>query len=165
MQVRKATATDAAAISTVGSVVQQLHHEQRPDWFKPVRIEELEPFYVELLEDPEALAFIAEDESGPVGFILLKVTRRPETAITWPLTIVSIDQVAVVERVRRLGVAHALFQAVRDVANEVEAQRIHLTTWDFNTGAHRFFESEGLSPDLRRMYMRWPHTSSGEQGR
>lgn len=61
MQVRKATATDAAALSTVGSVVQQLHHEQRPDWFKPVRIEELEPFYVELLEDPEALAFIAQD--------------------------------------------------------------------------------------------------------
>ena len=52
MQVRKSTATDAAALSTVGSVVQQLHYEQRPDWFKPVRIEELEPFYVELLGGP-----------------------------------------------------------------------------------------------------------------
>ena len=61
MQALKATAIDAAALSTVGSVVQQLHHEQRPDWFKQVRIEELEPFYVELLEDSEARAFIAQD--------------------------------------------------------------------------------------------------------
>ena len=49
-----------------------------------------------------------------------------------------------------------LFNAVRELADQVSADRIALTTWSFNVEAHRFFEAEGFSTELNRMTMAWP---------
>lgn len=57
---------------------------------------------------------------------------------------------------RRRGVGRALFNAVRELANQVSADRILLTTWSFNVEARRFFETEGLTTELLRMTMPWP---------
>ena len=129
----------------------------KSEWFRPPNAQGAVTLYEELLRDPAVTAYIAEDESGQtLGFVIARVIRRLQTPVTWAATIVDIDQIGVSPSARRRGVGHNLFQAIRELANEVSATLLHLTTWEFNTGAQSFFEAEGLAVEMRRMAMPWP---------
>jgi GNAT superfamily N-acetyltransferase len=91
-----------------------------------------------------------------VGFVVVKLHLRPDSALGWGQTLLELDQIGVAPSARRRGVGHTLMNAVRERADELSAKRIILTTWEFNVDAHRFFEAEGLSTELRRMSMPWP---------
>ncbi len=156
MRIREARSEDAVVLAELGATIQQLHHDERPDWFKPANADEAVKFYEELLENADVTAFVAEDDAGVLGFVLVNVLHRPETPFAWAQTIVHIDQIGVAPSARHRGVGRELFQAVRALADQVAATRVFLTTWDFNTVAHRFFEAEGLESEMRRMSMPWP---------
>ncbi len=156
MRIRRADTEDAVAIAELGALIQQLHHEQRPDWFKPANAGTAVALYEELLDSSDVSGYIAEDDSGTLGFVIVKVLRRTETPLDWPQTVVYLDQIGVAPSARRRGVGHELFQCVRELADEVSASRLYLTTWEFNSDAHRFFETEGLTTEMRRMSMAWP---------
>jgi diamine N-acetyltransferase len=155
MNVRVAHARDAPTIARLGASIQRMHHERRPDWFRPVDDDASVELYLELLADPAVTVYLAEDADA-VGFVVVKVHQRPDSALGVGQTILELDQIGVAPTARRLGVGRELMNAVRERANEVSAQRIILTTWEFNVDAHRFFESEGLVTEMRRMSMPWP---------
>jgi GNAT superfamily N-acetyltransferase len=155
MGIRLANVDDAPTIARLGASVQQMHNEERPDWFKPVDDVASVQLYRELLLDPAVTVFLAEEEDA-VGFVVVKVHHRPDSPLGWGQTLLEVDQIGVAPAARRHGVGHELMNAVRDRADQVSAQRIILTTWEFNVDAHRFFEAEGLEVEMRRMSMPWP---------
>jgi GNAT superfamily N-acetyltransferase len=158
MNIRRATPEDALTVATLGAVIQASHQPERPDWFKPADPASSEEMYREMLSDPEVTVFLAEEADDALGFLMAVTHRRPDTPLSFAQTVLEIDQVGVDPSARRRGVGHALFEAARELADEVSAYRIVLTTWIFNDDAHRFFESEGFAIELLRMAMAWPPT-------
>jgi GNAT superfamily N-acetyltransferase len=132
-----------------------MHHDERPDWFKPANEAAAVELYREFLGEPAVTIYLAEDEEA-LGFVVVKVHQRPDSPLGFAQTLLELDQIGVAPSVRRRGVGHELMNAVRARADEVSARRIILTTWEFNVDAHRFFEAEGLELEMRRMSMAWP---------
>jgi ribosomal protein S18 acetylase RimI-like enzyme len=83
--------------------------------------------------------------------VIARVIRRPETVLSWGATVVDIDQVGVTALARRQGVGERLMRVVKSLAEEVDADLLHLTVWDFNQPAQAFFRSQGLNLTMVRM--------------
>ena len=156
MNVRRASVDDAVVIASLGTIIQQMHYEERPDWFKPADEIVFTEMYRNRLMDPTVTAFIAEQDDVAVGFVVAEVQVRTDSPLGKAQTILIVDQIGVPSSQRRRGVGHELFNAVRELADQVSARRILLTTWEFNLDAHRFFEAEGFETEMRRMSMPWP---------
>ena len=156
MNVRRAGVDDAAVIMSLGTSIQQMHHLERPDWFKPVNEIDAAEMYRNQLMDPAVTIFIAEQDGVALGFVVAEVQVRPDSPLGWAQTTLYVEQIGVAPLQRRRGVGHELFNAVRELADHVSARRILLTTWEFNLDAHRFFEAEGFETEMRRMSMSWP---------
>ena len=156
MEIRRATVNDAAGIAALGAYVQELHHARHPEWFKPANVAEGVALYESVLVGPDVVAFVAVEGVEVIGYVLVTVSDRAETPRNWHHRMISIDEIGVAPQERRRGRGRQLIEAVRDLAHQVSADRIELTTWDFNTDAHRFFEAQGLTSELRRMSMPWP---------
>jgi len=160
--VRRATIEEAPLIASLGAHVQRLHHEQRPDWFKPADESATVEWYREKLMNPEATVYLAEEAERAIGFVVAVVHHRADSPFAQARTVLEVDQIGVTPTERRRGVGHALINAVRELADQVSAERIALTTWSFNVEAHRFFEAEGLTTELHRMSMAWPSPESAD---
>lgn len=156
MNVRRATVDDAEVIASLGASIQQMHNEQRPDWFQSVNEIAFAEMCRTRLNDPAVTTFIAEQDDLALGFVVAEVQERPDSPLGKAQTILVVDQIGVAPSHQRRGVGHELFNAVRELAGQVSARRILLTTWEFNLDAHRFFESEGFETEMRRMSMAWP---------
>lgn len=76
MRIRIATVNDATVIATLGASIQQLHHEMRPDWFKPADESQTVEMYREMLTNPAATVYIAEDGHDALGFVAAVVHQR-----------------------------------------------------------------------------------------
>ena len=159
MNIRKATVDDAEVIASLGSSLQRMHHEQRPDWFKPVDEGVIVEMYRNRLIDPSVGTFIVDEDDIVCGFVMAAVQARPDSPLGWAETTLYLEQIGVAPSQRRRGVGHALLSAVQELAGHVSARRILLTTWEFNVDAHRFFEAEGFEIEMRRMSMPCPSSS------
>ena len=73
MRVREATLSDAVVIARLGASIQQMHHDHRPDWFKPASAHETVALYEEWLANAAATTFLAEDGQDVLGFVVVKV--------------------------------------------------------------------------------------------
>jgi hypothetical protein len=71
MIVRKAKDDDAETVARLGASIQRMHHDERPDWFKPANEAAAVELYRELLGDPAVTIYLAEDEEA-LGFVVVK---------------------------------------------------------------------------------------------
>lgn len=104
MNVRRATIDDAQSMASLNANVQQMHHEERPDWFKPVDENAIMEMYRNRLMDPTITTFIAEHDDLALGFVLAEVQVKPESALSWTQTTLYIKQICVAPSQRRRGV-------------------------------------------------------------
>ena len=149
--IRNAVPADAATLAGLGVHVQELHHRNRPDWFRPADAAAALPLYEMLLSDRAVRAFVFGDNAVPVGYVIARSLERPETPLTWGGTLVDIDQIWVLPGARRHGVGIELVRAVRALADDLGADWLHLTVWDFNQEAQAFFKAAGMKRAMWRM--------------
>ena len=109
MKTRPATRRDAFALSSLSMDVQRLHAEQHPRIFKmPEREDYAIAFFQEMLADPTAAIFMAEDNGEAVGYIVCKLVERQDNPFTFAARILLVDQVSVHPEARRMGAGQAL---------------------------------------------------------
>ncbi|HEX6270740.1 MAG TPA: GNAT family N-acetyltransferase [Anaerolineales bacterium] len=101
-------------------------------------------FFTEMLAEASASIYIAEVHGEAVGYILCKLVERAENPFTFAMRFLLVDQLSVRPEARRQGVGRALMNQAEMLAKELAVQKIQLDSWDFNTGAHSFFESLGF---------------------
>src|SRR5713226_98394 len=106
--IRPAALGDEALLANLNRFVQGLHLANRPDHFRPTQIPELATWYRSLLEKPTTRMWIAEEEGGPVGYLLAILHDLPENPFNRARRWYEIDQIAVAPIWRRQGVARAL---------------------------------------------------------
>lgn len=152
--IRVADAADAPAIARLNGVVQGLHHDHHPAWFKPPDAAAFLPTVEGWFRSPEARVFLAEDGDGqPIGYVSALRRVRPTDALRHGAVTVELDQVVVVPAARGQGVGRALCTSVIDWARVEGASLVELGTWAFNDTAYRVFEGLGFRPTVRRMAM------------
>src|SRR5689334_25369020 len=94
--IRRATAADASAVSSLNADVQRMHAEALPWRFKPPGAATFPPeAAAALIAKPESIFFIADVASEPVGYIYAEVIRRAETPFQYALELVYIHHISV----------------------------------------------------------------------
>ena len=145
MKIRKAIATDSLLLSSLCVDVQRLHAENHPEIFKMPQSDGFATsFFDEMLADPTARLFIAEGDRRAVGYIFCKLFERPEGPFTYANRFLQIEHISVRPDAQRHGIGAALLTQVEKLARELGVTKIQLSSWDFNTDAHTFFERLGF---------------------
>ncbi len=151
MVVRPATVGDERLLAELNAVVQQMHREVSPQWFKPPDNEAAVAYFKELLRSDAFRIFVAEADGEGLGYALARLHDVPETALTYGGLVVELDQIVVHPACRGRGLGSELIGQVKALASELGATSVQLTVWEFNTHARTVFERAGFRTAMRRM--------------
>ena len=150
--IRVAHHEDAETIAELNGVVQSMHYEKRPDRFKAHDRDAVRSVVMSWLRADATRVWVAgDDAAGLVGYVVASTHHRPDDPFSHPATVVVLDQLVVAPEARRQGVGEALCQAVLRWAAEQDADRVALTTWNFNQAAQSLFTRLGFTPDFTYM--------------
>jgi ribosomal protein S18 acetylase RimI-like enzyme len=145
MNIRQAVPVDSLLLSSLCLDVQRLHAEHHPEIFKMPRTEDFAvSFFDGMLVDPSVRIYIAEEGTQALGSTMCKLFERPESVFAYGNRFLQIEHISVQPDAQRRGVATALMNRVEKHAQELGVSRIQLDSWDFNLGAHAFFEGQGF---------------------
>lgn len=147
MIIRKAEKKDMERIDDLLSQVLEVHHQARPDLFKPnVRKytdEELEG----ILKDEMRPIFVYEDDQGKVqGYAFCVFQQHLHNNILTDIKTLYIDDLCVDQNARHQRIGHKLYNYVCDYAKKSGCYNVTLNVWADNINALKFYESLDLHP-------------------
>jgi GNAT superfamily N-acetyltransferase len=156
MDIRRATDTDAEAVSILQREIQALHAENLPQLFKPPEPDGFSPERVRsLLAAAGVRIWIAEAATAagaePAGYLYAELSRQSETASRRELSAVYVNHLCVTTAHRRRGIGRGLLDAACAWAREEGVDAVLLDVWGFNAAAQAFFAREGFAPFTLRL--------------
>lgn len=143
--------TDAALLCELNKDLQNLHHTMYPLQFKKHRTEALLPAFEAMLARINSHAYVAWQGNEALGYIMLFVQDRAESAFQYEMLVLHLDQIFVYELYRPLGVGRLFMDHVKALALEMGADRVQLDHWTANDRARSFFKKSGFSYFNERM--------------
>jgi len=144
MNIRKAVLSDSLLLSTLCMDVQKLHADAHPEFFKiPQSADFAELFFEKMLSNDTSFIFIAEEEGKALGYVFCNLVEKPDNPFINAQRFLMIEQISVRPQAHRRGVGDSLMKQVEATASDLDVKRIELGSWDFNVGAHGFFEQMG----------------------
>lgn len=151
LHIRRATLEDAELLGRLNAAVQQVHHEARPDFYKPPAVTpELIADFRKRLSDGQTYIFIGEVGGQPIGCIVTQIIERPDNPYSYAHRALLIDQISVNPEQRSRGYGEALMQQAFDLAKSLRIATVLLGVWAFNQRAIAFYERLGfVARDLR----------------
>ncbi|MCL2446487.1 MAG: GNAT family N-acetyltransferase [Oscillospiraceae bacterium] len=171
LTIRLARAEDYEDVARLQRQVAQLHHDWRPDIYRPAQKYD-QTRYEELLANPDTPILVAEkgekdmfcsdlertqrsDGAPPqvAGYVLLRVIT-PQNPVQVQRSFMHIDDLCVDETCRRQGVGEALMCAVMELARERELDAVELGVWECNEAARAFYKQLGFVVKTRSMEMK-----------
>ena len=142
INVRKATLKDYEEVTRIMSQVQDMHVAWRPDVYKPNnQLFSKEDFKVALSGDT---FYVAESKGTIVGVMGLEY-RHIETPAHVTRDLVFIYSMAVDEPYRGMGVGHAFFNLVKEIATQKKADGIELQVNVRNKQAYEMYTKYGFT--------------------
>lgn len=147
--IRPAEARDAARLRELLEQICLLHVEGRPDIFQPAGKYTIDDI-VAMMGDEQKPIFVADTGDDVAGYVFCQF-KRPHNPVMRDYLNLYIDDLCVDTKYRRMGVGRALFDRVRQLAEERGVYNIDLNVWAFNESAIAFYRSLGMQPS--RMYM------------
>jgi ribosomal protein S18 acetylase RimI-like enzyme len=132
--VRQATAADSAVLARMLWDFNTEFETETDD--VPV----LTDRFARLLELPEIVALVAEDESAAVGFALLSL--RP--AIWFDGPVAQLEELYVVPDLRDRGIGTRVLDLSRRIVREAGAPEMHINVDEVDVDTRRFYERHGF---------------------
>ncbi len=152
MKIGRAGIADVADINRLLYQVLMVHHEGRPDLFKPNCKKYTDEELCTLLQDDSRPVFGARDESGTLlGYAFCIFQEHPNDNVLTDIRTLYIDDLCVEEKARGQHIGTALYQYVVDFARKNNCYNVTLNVWTCNEGARRFYESLGMKPQKIEM--------------
>ena len=147
MNIRKATQSDIPSLNRLLHQVLMVHHNGRPDLFKPDCTKYTDEELDVLLQDPEKPVFAAFDEDGAMlGYAFCQIETYAGDNIMTDRKTLYIDDICVDERSRGQHVGTALYRHVTAFAKEIGCYHVTLNVWSCNPDAAAFYEAMGMKP-------------------
>lgn len=147
--IRPAEPRDAARLRELLEQICLLHVEGRPDIFKPAGKYTVDDI-IAMMGDDQKPIFVADTGDDIAGYVFCQL-KRPQNPVMLDNLTIYIDDLCVDTKYRRMGIGRALFERVKQLADELGAYNIDLNVWAFNRSAIEFYRSLGMAPS--RMYM------------
>ena len=146
MNIRLAESRDIPGMINLLHQVGDVHHQIRPDIFRPGALKYTPAQLEELLRDETKPIFVCDDDGFVAGycFCVLKTFRDHETFTN--RTEFYIDDLCVDENRRKQGIATALFDHAVEFAKQRHYDAVTLNVWCGNDSAMKFYEKAGLKP-------------------
>lgn len=141
--VRKANKGDIGRIIDLLHQVNMVHHELRPDLFKPHTTKYDEQELETMLGDGEKPIFVYDD--GAVrGYAFCQISETIGDKLLQDIKTLYIDDICVDGAVRGRHIGKALFDFVFDFARSIGCRNITLNVWEGNLAASLFYQRMGM---------------------
>ena len=144
---RWAGSHDGEAIAQLHSEVQRLHHEADPQVYKPPSLQACREFVKARLADAMMHYVVVQNPDGAVvGYALAMVRHRRETTLTYPGTLIEVEELCVAQAAQRQGVARKLNAWVEAWARQQQVDELRINVRAFNAVAHQAYLAMGYEP-------------------
>ena len=141
--VRRANRNDIGRIIELLHQVDMVHHEIRPDLFKPNTTKYNEQELEALLDDDSKPVFVF-DNGEVLGHAFCMITEARNDKLLQDIKTLYIDDICVYEKARGNHVGKALYEYVRDYAKSIGCNHITLNVWEGNDPALSFYRNMGM---------------------
>lgn len=147
MNIRRAESRDIPELSGLLHQVLTVHHNGRPDLFKPDCTKYTPAQLEQLLRNERTLVFAAFGDAGQMlGYAFCQLEIYENDNILTDRKTLYIDDICVDESVRGQHVGTALYEHVLAFAREIGCYNVTLNVWTCNPGAQAFYEAMGMKP-------------------
>lgn len=147
MVIRRAELKDMSGINKLLHQVLMVHHNGRPDLFKPNAKKYTDEQLAELIKEETKPIFVCVDESEEVlGYAFCVWQQHINHEILTDVKTLYIDDLCVEEDRRGQHIGKALYEYVLDYAKKNNFYNVTLNVWSLNEGAMKFYEACGLVP-------------------
>jgi len=151
--VRYAKREELAAVNKIRKQVNEIHVKGLSDIFREDSWPLVEPSIYTKFDEENSGVIVAAIDDEIVGFAMVQYVTRPESPFNKERKYFHIEEFGVDENHRRMGIATAMIDFIKEDAKKRGFKRIELDMWEFNTGALAFYESAGLKTFRRYMKM------------
>lgn len=147
MKIRRACSEDICGLNKLLGQVLMVHHNGRPDLFKPNAKKYTDEQLLDILKDDMTPVFVSVDENENVmGYAFCIIKQAIDDNILTDIKTLYIDDLCVDENIRGKHIGKNLYEFVLDYAKEIGCYNVTLNVWSLNTGAMKFYEKCGLVP-------------------
>ena len=133
--------------------VDMVHHEIRPDLFKPNTTKYNEQELEALLDNDSKPLFVFED-GKVLGHAFCLITEVKDDKLLQDIKTLYIDDICVDENARGNHVGKALYEYVHNYALSIGCNNITLNVWEGNDPALSFYRNMGMKVQKTTMEMR-----------
>lgn len=148
--IRLAERKDYQALQELLLEISQVHHELRPDLFKPASVKfEMEDLE-ELLKNSESPIFVYERDGRILGHLFLRF-KVSENRVRHPKKSLYIEDLCVAKKARHQGIGQELLQFAEAFGRKHQAFNITLNVWHANQIAYRFYDKADFKPQQTQM--------------
>ncbi len=146
MIIRRAENKDLDGINKLLCQVLMVHHNGRPDIFKPNAKKYKDNELLEIIADDKKPIFIAEEDGEVLGYAFCIFQQHIENNILTDIKTLYIDDLCVNEECRGKHIGSKLYEYVLDFAKNEGCYNVTLNVWACNESALKFYEKMGLEP-------------------
>ncbi len=145
--IRRAEAKDMGGINKLLQQVLMVHHNGRPDIFKPNAKKYTDEELLAIIADDTKPIFVAVDEDENVlGYAFCVFQQHVNNNILTDIKTLYIDDLCVDEDKRGGHIGTKLYEYVLAFAKESGCYNVTLNVWSCNESAMKFYEKCGLVP-------------------
>ncbi|MFI5350448.1 MAG: GNAT family N-acetyltransferase [Elusimicrobiota bacterium] len=143
--IRDAELADASSFARLFGFVEEFHRERLPARFRRPNGGYAEDFLKETLARDDSRIFVAESGGAVVGYVFLMIKEMPSHPLIHPGKLVSVEQLSVDPKARRMGVGSKLMSGAEKFAKENGFLELELNVWKFNPDAEEFYGRLGYA--------------------
>ena len=142
--IRLAKQEDIPSILDLLSEVLAIHHELRPDIFKPGSTKYDEKEILTLLGQEDKPIFVYENSGKVVAHLFAQIIEHKETTNTYASKECYIDDLVVKSSCRRQGIGQKMIEFCKGFAKQKGCVSLTLHVWNGNA-ASEFYKAMGLT--------------------
>ncbi len=151
--IREANGNDFEQVGAIFFEELQFHADLLPDRFQVAEPIMTQAWFEEILQNPEKVLLVAEENGRLLGQILLTITKTPDDPILKPRKFVYVDELTVTASYRGQGIGKKLMAAATSWARAQGIAEIELNVWEENGRAIAFYEKLGYQSVRRRLWI------------
>ena len=145
MEIRFAEKRDIPGLIRLLYQVGDVHHQIRPDIFRPGAIKYTEGELEAILADESRPIFVGTEEDKVLGYCFCQLREYRGSTVLTDRKELYIDDLCVDETVRGQHVGRQLYEHTCAWAKEIGCNFLTLNVWCGNDSAMAFYEKRGLT--------------------
>ena len=146
MEIRFAETRDIPGMLELLRQVGGVHHDIRPDIFRPAAIKYTEKELIAILSDENSPIFVGVENGKVLGYCFCQIRTYQGSTVMTDRKEIYIDDLCVEETCRGQHVGRQLYDHTCAYARSIGCDFVTLNVWCGNDSAMAFYEKRGLKP-------------------